>query len=111
AMLSERRRVQAAREAYSGYLELEPRGIFSDAARDYLGDGSERHAEGLPNKRSRPKPPVDLGRLSRANLQSRFPDARLADFSVGSFSGAFIHFSGGQALAIADTIGRCPSPC
>jgi tetratricopeptide (TPR) repeat protein len=104
SMLSERRRVQAARDAYSGYLKLEPTGIFSDAARDYLGDGSERHPEGSRNKRSTPAPPLDLGRLSRAEVRSRFPDARLADFSVGSFSGAFIHFPGGQALAIADTI-------
>jgi tetratricopeptide (TPR) repeat protein len=103
AMLSERRRVQAAREAYSGYLKLEPRGIFSEAARDYLGEGREQ-ADGLSNKQSRPKPPMDLGQLSRAKLQSRFPNARFADFAVGSFSGAFIHFSDGQALAIADTI-------
>ncbi len=104
AMLSERRRVQAAREAYSRYLNLEPRGIFADAARDYLEEGTERKAEKIPPQAETPEPPVHLGHLSRAALQSRFPDVRFESFSLGSFSGVFIHFAGGRALAINDTI-------
>jgi tetratricopeptide (TPR) repeat protein len=103
AMLSERRRVQAAREAYTSYLKLEPHGIFADAARDYLGEDPDL-PRGTPGKPETPQPPLNLGELSRAALQSRFAGVRFANFAVGNFSGVFIHFPGGQALAIDDVV-------
>jgi tetratricopeptide (TPR) repeat protein len=104
AMLSERSRVQAARDAYSRYLKLEPHGIFADAARDYLEDDVNRPTKGPGLKPVGLEPPVSLGQLSRVALQSRMPETRFANFAVGSFSGVFIHFPGGRALAIDDVI-------
>jgi tetratricopeptide (TPR) repeat protein len=103
AILSERGRVQTARDAFSSYLNLEKRGIYADAARDYLDEARNGKAE-TPVFSPVQEPPIQLGRLSKAALEAKFPDLRLSSFSVGSFSGVFIHFSGGQALAIDETI-------
>jgi TolA-binding protein len=103
AILSERRRVQSAKAAWQAFLELEPDGIYSDAARDYLGKSAAPPAPEVGPKLV-PRPSVPLGALKPAELEARFPGATIRHIEIDDFRGSVLRGEGFRAFAIDSVI-------